>query len=170
MSPRLYRYVGPSALGTLRRGEGVLHVTGDEPLKEWIIQVGGRKHGPAERCATFIIDPVEQLWIADRRSEHVACADGGDVLAAGEMTFAADAQGICVSTATNQSTGYCPEPACWDVVARVLDQLGIRRPDSFTADFDFRRCDDCQSINLIKAEVFDCALCGHPLNHHWNFP
>ena len=72
MSLRIYHYVAPSALGTLRRGEGGLHVRGHEPLKDWIIQGGGRKNAPAERCATFIIDPSEQLWISDRRSEHVA--------------------------------------------------------------------------------------------------
>lgn len=37
---------------------------------------------------TFAVDTDERLWIADRRSEHVACANGGDVLAAGELTFA----------------------------------------------------------------------------------
>jgi hypothetical protein len=170
MSLRIYHYVAPSALGTLRRGEGGLHVRGHEPLKDWIIQGGGRKNAPAERCATFIIDPLEQLWIADRRSEHVACANGGDVLAAGEITFEAAQRGVIATEITNQSTGYCPEPSCWDVVARMLDQLGIRRPDFFTAAFDFRRCDHCHFINLIKEQVFECAVCGKPLNRNWNFP
>jgi len=36
---------------------------------------GRESHIPA----TFIISTDEQLWIADRRSEHVACAAGEDV-------------------------------------------------------------------------------------------
>lgn len=37
--------------------------------------------------ATFIISQTGELWIADRRSEHVACARDEPVQSAGEMTF-----------------------------------------------------------------------------------
>ena len=35
---------------------------------------------------TFVIGVDGVLRVADRRSEHVACAGGGDVLSAGELT------------------------------------------------------------------------------------
>jgi hypothetical protein len=61
--------------------------------------------------ATFIIATEEQLWVADRRSEHVACANGLDVLAAGEIIFERSGNRIHADEVTNQSTGYCPHQA-----------------------------------------------------------
>jgi hypothetical protein len=119
--------------------------------------------------ATFIVDIAEQLWIADRHSEHVACANGQDVLAAGEMIFERNATQILVSDVTNQSTGYCPEPGCWEVIARVLDLLEISRPECLTVAFEFRRCNQCGTTNLIKENIFECAVCTSPLSQVWNY-
>ncbi|BDA71358.1 hypothetical protein CAL7716_055240 [Calothrix sp. PCC 7716] len=58
---------------------------------------------------TVIIDVDEQLWIADRHSEHVQCARGQRVLSAGEITFTLASSNVLVSEVSNQSTGYCPE-------------------------------------------------------------
>jgi hypothetical protein len=119
--------------------------------------------------ATFIIDVDEQLWIADRRSEHVVCARSQEVLAAGEITFQiADGQ-IEVTEVTNQSTGYCPEPECWPVVSAILDRIGLAHPPAFTIEFVFRRCDQCGTINIVKDGVFECAVCQSVLSLEWNF-
>src|SRR5690349_2201558 len=52
---------------------------------------------------TFTVSLDGDLVIAPRRSEHVACAGGQDVLAAGEIRFAGDGT---VAEVTNNSTGY----------------------------------------------------------------
>jgi hypothetical protein len=99
----------------------------------------------------------------------VACAAGDDVLAAGELVFAENRGRFEVIEATNQSTGYCPEPECWNVLEAVLDALRITHPPAFTAAFDFRRCDGCGTTNLIKDSVFECAVCQSALSQTWNF-
>ena len=119
--------------------------------------------------ATFIIDTNEDLWIADRRSEHVACADGQDVLAAGEIAFERSGTRVEVLEITNQSTGYCPEPGSWAVVDAVLKRLGIAHPAGFQPEFEFRRCDGCGTTSVIKDGAFECAVCGAALSLEWNF-
>jgi hypothetical protein len=119
--------------------------------------------------ATFIIDLEEQLWLADRHSEHVVCAAGKPVLAAGELVFGLSGGRVWVVEATNQSTGYCPQPECWGVVASTLDRLGIEHPTAFTAVFIFRRCTTCRTINIVKDGVFECAVCQADLSTAWNF-
>jgi hypothetical protein len=109
------------------------------------------------------------LRIADRRSEHVTCAEGQPVLSAGEMTFMCGKGRIFVVSATNQSTGYCPEPESWPAVASALDRIGLAHPESFDPAFDFRRCPSCSQINVIKDERYVCDVCQSPLPKHWNF-
>jgi hypothetical protein len=70
---------------------------------------------------------------------------------------------------SNQSTGYCPEPASWPAVARALDAAGIAHPGRFTVAVIFRRCDACGERNLVKDDWFECAICGAPLASEWNF-
>ncbi len=117
---------------------------------------------------TFIVDTDGLLWIADRHSEHVACARGGDVLSAGEMTFGNEDGKVAVVEVTNQSTGYCPEPGSWPAVAVALDRAGIQHPNGFTQSFLFRRCDSCGQTNIVKEGDFTCAVCGTELNQEWN--
>jgi hypothetical protein len=112
---------------------------------------------------TFIIDPSGQLWINDRRSEHVLCAGGGDVLSAGEMTFSLRPK-LEVVEVSNQSTGYCPEPDSWPAVENVLTRLGIPHPKDFTLICIFRRCEACHTLNLVKDDWFECAVCQSPLS------
>lgn len=119
--------------------------------------------------ATFIVDLDGALWIADRRSEHLACADGSDVLSAGEITFDLDAKPVRVVSVTNQSLGYCPEPESWLSVAKALDTVGIPAPGKFTAEFIFRLCDACGTTNVVRDYWFVCAVCGAELNKKWNF-
>ena len=107
---------------------------------------------------------------AGRHSEHIACACDAPVRSAGEMTFALDRRRSSVEAVyvTNQSTGYCPEPGSWPAVAAALDAAGIARPGGFNAEMVFRRCQTCDSINIVKDGWFECAVCGAGLPAEWN--
>jgi hypothetical protein len=118
--------------------------------------------------ATFVVDAAGRLRLADRHSEHVACAGGGPVLAAGEMVLAIDAGKAVVEEVSNQSTGYCPEPESWEAVAWVLRGLGIAAPSGYTTVLVFRRCEGCGQINVVRDGVFECAICGSGLPADWN--
>src|SRR5687767_14511323 len=116
MTHRQYRYVGPpEILQNARRESHCMRVACVADLMTWTAGFLSKGQTRGLVTATFIIDPAEQLWVADRRSEHVACADGGKVLAAGEMFFERSPSGVHLTEVTNQSTGYCPEPASWNV-------------------------------------------------------
>jgi hypothetical protein len=155
---RTYRYVGLAevlaAAGPLNMGRATLAREdipgGDEPF-------------------TFVIDLEGTLRLAPRRSEHVACAGGRPVLSAGEITFERGAQGPEVTSASNQSTGYCPEPSSWPAVAAALDRIGVSHPGRFTDEFTFRRCPRCGERNLVRDDDFGCAICGADLPLTWNF-
>jgi len=116
-----------------------------------------------EPILTFVVTPDGALRVAPRRSEHVACAGGQDVLAAGEL-FVSPATGA-VTGASNLSTGYCPAPACWAALAAALDHAGIAHPATWTHAFEFRRCDACGERNLIKDDHYVCAICDADLSH-----
>jgi hypothetical protein len=109
------------------------------------------------------------LRLAPRRSEHVACAGGGPVLSAGEISFERGPDGWEVTSATNQSTGYCPEGSSWPVVGRALDRIGVPHPGRFTDEFTFRRCPRCRERNLVRDGDFTCVICDAGLPASWNF-
>ena len=119
-------------------------VGGPHNLALWGQQTGQT----LEAAATFLVNSKGELWIADRRSEHVACARGGPVRAAGEVTFAIDGDEAEVVAATNQFMGFCPRPNCWEAVASVLDEIGLRRPAKFATEFEFRRCQSFGSAKV----------------------
>ncbi len=119
--------------------------------------------------ATFIINEQAQLVVSDRHSEHVLCAGGRNVLSAGEITFSFSKHEIYVSDISNQSTGYCPKPTSWEIVEIVLNKLQIEHPKYFTRAFEFRYCEHCQTRNLIKEGVYECAVCNADLDIEWNF-
>lgn len=155
---RVYQYVGPAevlaALRPLSSGHAVL-------AREDVTVAG--------EPFTFVIDVEGILRIAPRRSEHVACAGGGPVLSAGEITFERGAGGLEVASATNQSTGYCPEANSWPAVARALDRIGVPHPGRFTDEFTFRRCPQCGERNVVRDGDFTCAICEGELPVSWNF-
>jgi len=153
-----YNYIGPDDLLTLVCPEncGTL-IMSPQDILNW-----GSPHN--EVIATFVIQKEGHLCLADRHTEHVACAGGKAVLSAGEMTFFMTGSQIEVTYATNQSTGYCPEPTSWPAVAKALDKLAISHPNKFSHEFIFRRCMTCQTINIIKDEWYVCAVCGRKLN------
>jgi hypothetical protein len=158
-----YNYVGPDDLLALVCPEtcGTL-IMSPQDILNWASQ-----HN--EVIATFVIHKEGHLCLADRHTEHVACAGGNAVLSAGEMTFFLTGSQIEVTYVTNQSTGYCPEPTSWPAVAKALDKLGISHPNQFSYEFIFRRCMRCQTINIIKDEWYVCAVCGSELSRFWNF-
>lgn len=112
--------------------------------------------------ATFVVDVEGVLRIADRRSEHIVCAGGQPVLSAGEMTFLV-AAGVEVVEASNQSTGFCPELESWESVGQAIAIAGLRGPSGFTLACVFRRCGQCDSITLVKDDVFRCGMCDAAL-------
>ncbi|MBC6466872.1 hypothetical protein HKK74_15375 [Actinomadura alba] len=118
---------------------------------------------------TFVVGLDGLLRLAPRRSEHVACAGGRDVLAAGEIRFAGTAGEGTVAEVSNQSTGYCPDPDSWPAVATALERAGLHHPGDFTDKLLFRRCPGCDERNVVKDGYFYCALCGVELPAHWNF-
>src|SRR5262249_13066838 len=117
--------------------------------------------------ATFVIDPDGSLLIADRRSEHVACAGGGPVRSAGEITFVIGA-GVEVVEVSNQSLGYCPLPESWPAVADAISRAGLAPPEGFALACDFRRCVACGSLNVVKGGEYECAVCAAELPAEYN--
>jgi hypothetical protein len=110
-----------------------------------------------------------RLRLAPRRSEHAALAGGRDVLAGSEMTFARVDAGWRVAAASNQSTGFCPDPDSWPAVGAALDRLDISHPGGFTQNITFRRCPSCRERNIVRDDIFVCALCDSDLPKSWNF-
>ena len=153
-----YRYVGPDHIRAAASGAPGLAITSAAALDAWL--------GGQERIATFVISLDGTLRVADRRSEHVACAGGEPVLAAGEMSFA---PGPIVVGVSNLSTGYCPEPSSFPEVARALDAAGIPHPGRYGPEIIFRRCPACGERNVVKDDDFTCAICDAELPRHWNF-
>ncbi len=164
----LLRYVGPphlrGAASTARQ-----RIENAADVAAWARRGGINSGATGEITVTFIVNARGELWIADRRSEHIACAAGEAVKSAGEMTFGLDGNRVEVVATSNQSTGFCPPPETWLVVGAALDAAGLSHPDEFTARFEFRRCDSCGAINLVKDDWFVCALCDAELAREWNF-
>lgn len=167
---REYKYVGPNELLSLvDKSSSRRFVQSQTDVLSWIQQTHQQPDAEGEVTATFIIDTNGNLWVADRYSEHVACAAGGPVLSAGEMTFRVAGTRAEVSAVTNQSTGFCPEPESWSSVESALDKIGLAHPDDFTTHFHFRRCGRCSSINIVKDDWFVCIVCDAELDQTWNF-
>jgi len=165
---RQYAYVGPTSI--LQKVD--LSQTGSKVLLgqavlQWIEKTKQRLLNH-QLTTTFIVNLQEELVISDRHSEHVMCAGGYRVLSAGEITFEIANKQTSVIAITNQSTGYCPEPSSWSVVARALQKANLEGPDYFTDAYEFRYCYQCQHINLIKEQVFECAICESMLDINWN--
>ncbi|MFN0200667.1 MAG: hypothetical protein ACKVTZ_04070 [Bacteroidia bacterium] len=130
-------------------------------IENWIIQTKQKTGNYGEIIATFVIDLDYNLLINDRHSEHVVCANGKNVLSAGEITFERvhhkAEKSLLVSQISNLSTGYCPSPSSWEAVAKALAKTGVAYPEYFTTAFEFRICKNCHWVNVIKEEDFVCA-------------
>jgi hypothetical protein len=161
---RRYEYVGPPDVRDAAAGGPCgASIRSGADLDRW-----AASNGDGEPF-TYVVDPDGTLRLAPRRSEHVACAGGGAVLAAGEIAFDRDELGWLVSEVSNQSTGYCPDVTSWSALATALDRAGLRRPDGFTVAFVFRRCPSCAGTNIVKDDDYTCEVCGATLPRNWNF-
>lgn len=161
---RLYAYVGPAdKLAQREFNRQPIESPGE--IEAWLALHAPRREPAA---VTYIVDEAGVLWIADRHAEHVACAGGRPVLAAGELFFERTPI-LRVTEASNQSTGYCPEASSWKPLAAALDRLGLGHPGHFTLACTFRRCPECGQRNLVKDNNFECSVCAGPLPTHWNF-
>jgi hypothetical protein len=162
----LYRYVGPTAIRDLPRGEAGTCIRSPADLARWLHTEPEALRAPA----TFVVDADGLLRLAPCRTEHIDCAAGDPVRAAGEVRFARSSRdGFVVVEITNQSTGYCPDPDCWPAVHTALNSAGIAAPPGFTSEFLFRKCPQCAQTNLVKEEDFTCAVCDAVLPPRWNF-
>jgi hypothetical protein len=165
-TPTRYRYRGPAELRDRPATEDRTRVDTRAGLDRWL---AGRAAGDRSEPFTFVVDVDGTLWLAPRRSEHVGCAGGGDVLAAGEMRFAPTGAGDwVVDEVSNQSTGYCPDLDSWSAVASALDRAGVGRPDGYTHPIVFRACPTCTATNVVRDGDYVCAVCGDDLPDRWN--
>jgi hypothetical protein len=163
---RLYRYVGADAdRDAVGVDAGGTAVTSQADLTQFL----ARHEQDAGEPFTFVVDRYGVLLLAPRRSEHVACAGGQPVLAAGEIGFVGQAGAWVVGEVSNHSTGYCPDPDCWPAIAAALRRAGVPPPVGFTSEVRFRRCARCGERNVVKDDWLVCALCGGPLPDVWNF-
>lgn len=160
-----YCYVGP---------EEIRRAVSSFPIGTPIASVGDAEtwldaHADAlVEGATYVVDLQGRLRLAPRRSEHVACAGGEEVLAAGEIRFHRAGHRLGVAEVSNQSTGYCPDTSCWPAVARALEAAGINPPSGFSLEVVFRRCPRCGERNLVKEGWFVCVFCDADLPAGWN--
>lgn len=165
-----YQYVGPADIKErARRSPPGARIESITALEEWLRATGQRPCPSGLLALTFVIDEEGFLRVGDRGSEHVACSGGSPVLSAGELFLRFTAGGSEVEEASNQSTGFCPEPTSWPAVAEALDRLGIRHPGRFTQEVQFRLCPACSQRNVVKDEWFVCGSCGADLPAKWNF-
>jgi hypothetical protein len=166
--PPWYRYVGPAQLRERAVAVDTVRVDSPASLHRWLVR---RDRRDVAEPVTFVVGLDGVLRLAPRRSEHVALAGGREVLAAGEMAFAATATGAGwrVAAVSNQSTGYCPDPDCWPAVAAALDRAGVPHPGGFTDPVVFRRCPRCGERNIVRDGDLTCAVCDGALPDRWNF-
>lgn len=160
-----YRYVGPAEIAQAVRGQAAGRVVDGIAALEAALEVLDAEDGAP---MTYVVDLQGRLRLADRSSEHVACAGGADMLAAGEIAFEEAGDGWRASYSSNQSTGFCPEPSCWEALADALDTIGVAHEGRFTNEMIFRRCDECGERNLVKDHDYHCYVCGAELSEHWN--
>ncbi len=166
----MYKYVGADEIrqntAHLPPGRKILSIN---DIDNWIRETKQQKDAWGLIAATFVIDYEGYLRIADRHSEHIACAGGKSVRSAGEVFFQKSKNGLEVAEITNQSTGFCPEPESWQHVVKALDLINISHPSSFTIEFIFRRCCTCNQVNIVKDNSFICSVCAAKLPQTWNF-
>lgn len=166
---RLFRYVGPKQIAERAPSKPAgTPIRSAADITRWILESDQTPGPDGSIIATFVVDTVGVLLVADRRSEHVACAGRQPVQSAGEMTFLVNGQEVEIAAVSNQSTGYCPEPESWAAVLVALDRAGLVSPAGFTLACNFRLCLRCGAKNLIKDGVFECGVCTNELPAAYN--
>jgi hypothetical protein len=167
---KLYHYIGPASIAdrAARNPLAGKPIRTIEDILSWAEESDQSLDADGCVIATFVVDESGTMRIADRRSEHVACAAGRRVMSAGEVTFAIRGDEVFVAEISNQSTGYCPEPESWPAVAKVLVESGLQSPQGFTTVCTFRLCPSCNKKNIVKDDVFVCGVCGGDLPIGYN--
>ncbi|MEH2026031.1 hypothetical protein [Nostoc sp.] len=166
---RLFEYIGTDniRLSVADCPVGV-RIKSVNDLKNWINKTMQKPDTRGLIAATFVVDSEGYIRLADRHSEHIACAGGKSILSAGEIFFSYNKQTFEVVEITNQSTGYCPEAGSWSQVEKALEQIPLPHPGNFTTEFIFRRCPVCRQLNIVKDDLFLCAVCNTGLPKIWN--
>ncbi len=163
---RHYSYVGPESIRLACANQPLgRHIATVGQLRTWLQQLDAEDPA-AEGWATYVVVPEGRLLLAHRRTEHVACAGGDDVLGAGEAQLDPDGEALWLS---NYSSGYCPDASCYDAVSAAFTSAGIGVPPSFSHAVVFRKCPGCGERNVVKDGDFTCSLCESALPEHWNF-
>lgn len=166
VSSRRYAYVGPAhILDAACNAPAGAAIRCRDDLFAWLT-TAHHHDDDSPGWATYVVDLGGTLRLAHRRTEHVACAGGEGVLAAGEVEFALDGEVLFLS---NNSSGYCPDLACLPAVLRALRVAGAGAPQQFTVSVLFRRCEACGERCTVKDSFFFCDLCDAPLSREWNF-
>lgn len=167
---RRYAYIGPIDLLELVQAEPTgCRITRPEEARDFVVERGLEADQTGAHPVTFVVDVAGRLLVAERHSEHVVCAGGAAVLAAGELWFEVTGGRAEVVEVSNQSTGYCPEPSCWAAVEAALEAARLEHPGGLTRACVFRRCPSCGMRNLVKDAVYVCAVCDAALPEAWNF-
>ncbi|MEW4453795.1 hypothetical protein AB1L30_14065 [Bremerella sp. JC817] len=163
-----FSYVGPAEIAAdARQSDPGFPIVTPVDLASWRSSQAAEIDAEGNLTATYTIGLDDRLRLASRRSEHVACAAGGPVWGAGEVTFDASGKVVAIS---NYSTGFCPEAKwSWPRCQQVLDQIGLPHPGKFTTEVIFRRCPACHERNVVKDDYYACDLCGCALPAIWNF-
>lgn len=165
-TPRHYAYVGPQRIADEARGSPAgSPIRSVADLLAWL---GDASHHEADDpgWGTYVVTLEGTLRLAHRRSEHVACAEGQAVLAAGEIALSHHGE---VTFLSNNSSGYCPDLGCFEAVAAALCRAGLHAPAAFTVAVPFRRCGACGARCTVKDNFYFCDLCDGPLERVWNF-
>lgn len=160
---QLFKYVGPESIRIQAQSSPAgTRILSAKAARDWFDAHGAGESG----WATYVVNADGELVVAPRRSEHVACAGGAPVLAAGELRLGPDGT---VLEITNNSTGFCPSESCWPEVEAALSRAGLRHPTELTFLAVFRLCPKCACRNLVKDDWYCCEVCGADLPRAWNF-
>ena len=166
---RVYRYIGSKQIADRATSTPAgTPVRSAADVLGWVRNSGQRPRPDGCAVATFVVDTCGLLLLADRHSEHVACAGRQPVQAAGEITLRVADYSVEVVAVSNQSTGYCPEPESWPAVVTALTAAGLNPPAGFDPACVFRLCLRCGSKNLVKDAVFECGVCAAELPAAYN--
>ena len=169
---RTYGYVGPAEIADAVRGQPAgWAVRSVEDVRAWLASQVAPARGEVASSVicTYTVDADGVLHVADRHSEHVACAGFAPVRAAGELGLEVSARDVEVTYLSNQSTGFCPDVGCLGAVQAALRAAGLEPPEAWSAAFTFRRCTGCGMRNVVKEDWFVCGMCGEELPADWNF-
>lgn len=164
---RLFPYRGPSRLvpASGARPAGVVVETAlqfadlaDDPSQERL--------GDGSVAFTYVVDQSNSLRVANRRSEHVVCAGGEPVLAAGELFVTPGRKGSWVVRASNFSNGYMPSEDSFMALKLALERARLPAPKGFDPAIAYRYCGRC--MEAVIAETGACRVCQAALALKWD--